>query len=157
MNLRDLFYRHGRLSRRGFIFINLFGHLTIILIFISMGYIYKSKNEFLIYIVFGILLFSAILFSIILKNAIIKRLHDLGYHDSHYKTFYMPFARDLLFARLFFEKGQMQDNEYGPTTWTKKEIDKVKPSDLKRKLNNLAVKKFKTHKHQKNQKKKRTI
>jgi uncharacterized membrane protein YhaH (DUF805 family) len=155
--MNHLFHRQGRVSRKSFIFIYLFGHLTIIFIFISMGYIYKSKNEFLIYIVFGILIFSVILFSIILKNAIIKRLHDLGYHDRHYKTFYMPFARDLLFARLFFEKGQMQDNEYGPTTWTKKEIDKVKPTDLKHKLNNLAVKKFKTHKHQKNQKKKRTI
>lgn len=45
---------------------------------------------------------------------IIKRLHDLGKHRSHYWLIFIPIYNLYLIFLLFFKKGTIGQNAYGP-------------------------------------------
>lgn len=147
MKLKNLFNSNLRISRKNFLLLILIGYLTLIFLFILLGYIIKYKVAILVYITFFIFTSYLLLFIVILNIAVIQRLHDLGLDSSSlYQSFFIPIKGDLLCIRLFFEKGQMQDNEYGQTTWNKEDIEKQQPSELKRKIINMAIENSKKRK-----------
>ena len=144
MSLLQLFNSKGRFSRKQYIFVTLCGYLILILIYSLLAL--TSRIKVLIYINFGILVLYFFLLAIVLTMSIIKRLHDLGYPGNYYWKLHIPIAGQFLFYRLLLEKGQILDNEYGPTTWTQKEREKIKPSSLKMKVNELTKKNLKKKK-----------
>ena len=140
-----LFSTQGRVSRRTFFLHTISALGFMFIMFLILGNLPKSDiSIFLRGILFFIIFPLYMLFWGISNTFLmIKRLHDLGCPGTHYWKLHIPFTRDILGYRLLLEKGQIHDNEYGPTTWTKEEIEKAKPGLLKMQVNEITKRKHK--------------
>ena len=91
---------------------------------------YYKYIKFIFFILF---IFHIVTFGIINQIAVIKRLHDLGVSGEDNWKLSIPIKGGIMHLSLCFEKGQRQNNKYGSTTWTEKELKETEPDSLQKK------------------------
>jgi uncharacterized membrane protein YhaH (DUF805 family) len=140
--LKFLFNSEGRMSRKQFCVITAYGFclasIFLVGLIITPDSGYYRYIKFMFFILF---IFHIVIFGIINQIAVIKRLHDLGVSGEDTWKLSIPIKGGIMHLSLCFEKGQRHDNQYGPTTWSDKELQKTETDSLKKRINELTIKK----------------
>ena len=121
--LKFLLNSEGRMSRKQFCAITAYGFCVACILLTGLLTTFDSGYYRYVKLIFFILfILHTAIFGIIYQIAVIKRLHDLGLSGEDNWKLSIPIKGGLMYLSLCFEKGQRQDNKYGPSTWTEKEL-----------------------------------